>query len=228
MSEFREMLKRRAWDEENSFRSAIGDSPHKDRLVDCRNDILDLDYDGSDFTFIFHSFRFDVGDGYSLDFSSMTHDDQPMRISVETAVKVLDAILCLVPQMKDKVEIEVDNYLWYIDTSSDLFKNRPPGNCYTWRGSFDEISRDIIGEFDGKPISRIRYYSFFDAPVEPEFYSVPFDLIHVLFPQVPSKSDFEWLSGIRPILDSLSKLVENDLFHFVLWKDDAVTPETKA
>ena len=105
----------RACQGERSFRSSLKDTPFLDRLVDSR---IDFVYGERGEIYTSSSFRFDVGDGFVLDCSSM---NQP---SSELAVSILETVLSLVPLMKDGVEIEVDNHDPGIRYACDGFKIR--------------------------------------------------------------------------------------------------------
>ena len=227
----------RACRDERSFRSSLKETPFLDRLVDSRIDFVRGDWDELNTS---SSFRFDVGNGFVLDYSSM---GQP---SSEIAVSILETVLPLVPLMKDGVEIEVDNYDPGILTiTCDGFKTRPPGNTYTGSGVFlYESSRDEVDKFEGMPVNRICYCygdkdvyedtDVFDNTVELThhvFYAVKHGDIHVLFPSRPTRADLEWVSGIRPFLESLTKARSTEgrytSTHFVLWRDGSGAPSDK-
>lgn len=220
----------RAWQEERSFRSSMKETPFADRLVDSRHDLVIGD---RDVLSINSSLRFNVGNGFVLDYSVLHN-----VLSPEFAVSLLETILPLVPLMKDGIEIEVDNHEpgFPFDEACDGFKNRPPGNTPqhsdTW---LFESSREKVDEFDDMPVYRICYcYDHLDAfEVESTdstfsehvFYSVKYGDIHVLFPSSPDQADLEWVSGIRSCLESLAQLLSREkgcgyLPHFILWRDD--------
>ena len=223
-----------AREEERSFRSSMEETPFADRLVDSRSDLFYADHG---MVCTDSSFRFNVGNGFVLDYS-VIHAVP----STEFAVSVLETILPLVPLMKDGVEIEVDNHEPGIENACDGFKTRPPGNTHAGSDTkLFESSREEVDEFDGMPIYRITYcYEDPDVfEVEPPdyglsypvFYSVKYGDIHVLFPSRPTPADLEWVSGIRPYLESLSQLlprVESLFFlHFILWRDGSGAPSDK-
>lgn len=237
-----ESMQRQAWQEEDSFRRGIEASPFRDRLVDCKSAILNLDYDGIRMDTICLSFRFDVGNGYSLDISSMYR-----TFPSEVAAAILRTIIPLIPMMKDGVEIEVDNVSRYYDSASDLFKTQAPGDAYSCAvpAALYETSREDIDEIDGMVIRRILYlhcsYLIEECGGTEEFYSIGNGCIHVLFPWKPTEADLEWLSGIKPVLEDLTRLVSREGkeddgtttrvyrypdtdMHFVLWRDIAEGP----
>lgn len=213
----------RARQEERSFRSSMKETPFADRLVDSRSDYVYGEFGGLS---INSSFRFNVGNGFVLDYSAFV-------LSSDFAVSLLETILPLVPLMKDGVEIEADNFEPGIENACDGFKTRPPGNAPqgsdTW---LFESSREKVDEFDGMPIYRICYC--YDDPDSDEgdasdyglsthvFYAVEYGDIHVLFPSRPDRADLEWVSGIRPCLESLTQVLSREKYssqHFVLWRD---------
>lgn len=238
----------RACQDERSFRSSLKDTPFLDRIVDSR---IDFVYGERGEIYTSSSFRFDVGNGFVLDYSSMGLP------SSELAVSILETILSLVPLMKDGVEIEVDNHDPGIRYACDGFKTRPPGNTYAGSDTLlFECSREEVDDFDGMPVHRIRYIydgpgeTEYDGPVEaeyeaheeagadapyfglrPVFYAVKLGDIHVLFPSRPNGADLEWVSGIRPSLESLAQALSTEgsfpYTHFVLWRDGSVPPSDK-
>lgn len=217
-----EELKQEALDIEDSFRRAIGNTPSGYALVDSKRTVCKLDYDGIYLTTPCVSFRFDAGEGFFLDFSLMGPDAESVQHYAEMATKVLETIAPLVPRMMDGVEIEVDNFSFFGDTASDLFKFRPPGNTYSTVGPVHEFKGDVIREYKGMPVHRIIYHL---TQQEFEYYAVESGKVHALFDHEPSEDDLVWASDIKPILDSLSMLTESSMItHFVLWRDDEVSP----
>lgn len=223
----------RAYQVERSLRSSLKDTPFLDRFVDSRIDIHYGEW-GEESTC--SSFRFDVGNGFVLDFTMAVMPSSGLVVSV------LETILSLVPLMKDGVEIEVDNYEFGLDFPCDGFKTRPPGNSHIGSGIFlNESSREEVDEFDGMPVNRIRYsYEDPDAVdvdspnygiTDYVFYAVKYGDIHVLFPSRPTEADLEWVSGIRPFLESLTKARSTEgrysHTHFVLWRDGTGSPSDK-
>ena len=238
----------RACQDERSFRSSLKDTPFLDRLVDSR---IDFVYGELGEIHTSSSFRFDVGNGFVLDYRSMGVP------SSELAVSILETVLSLVPLMKDGAEIEVDNHDPGIRYACDGFKTRPPGNTYAGSDTLIfEYSREEVDEFDGMPVHRIRYIydgpgeDEYDGPGEagndaheeagdetpyfglrPVFYAVKYGDIHVLFPSRPSGADLEWVSGIRPFLESLTQVLptgfRSPYTHFVLWRDGTEPPSGK-
>lgn len=220
-SEFMESLTRDSWAEEDSFREAFKSTPFGDMLIDIRNEILELDYDGIRMLSKCHSFRFDVGDGFVLDISEMTPYYAPLDLTADQAAGILENAVRIVPYMRDGAELEADNASMYYDSAADLFKTSPPGTTYSGYSRswyFLDNWPEKLSTFDGMDICRLRYFNTYDETNE-DFYSVRHGRVHAIFPRKPSEDDLKWVSGIKPTLEALSGYVVSDSIHFVLWRE---------
>jgi hypothetical protein len=215
-----EELRQKARSLDDSFRLAIGGTLQGNTLTDSRCGVYDLDYDGILIPGPCLSFRFRLPRGFSLDFSLMAPEEGRIPMYAGAAARVLEAVTPLVHVMRDGAEIETDNYEYYCDNATDLFKTCPPAETYMDGGSVHIFSMEDAGESDGMPLRRITYLSGPGFRHRRMFLSVGVGAVHVLLPDGRPEEDLGWVSAVRPVLESLSRLAEGltDM-HFVLWRD---------